>query len=66
MAWPSIVGLALAYKWELLGGSVAAISMAALFVLRPDLLHSSFPGLAIPALLYVVTGSLQLRKRKVA
>lgn len=62
----SIIGLALAYKWKFLGGAVALASMAALFALRPDLLQNSFIALALPAVLYVLSGWLQMRSRKTA
>lgn len=47
------MGLALAYKWELLGGALAVCSLAGLCALRPDLLTLSFLWLAVPGLLYV-------------
>ena len=62
----SIIGLGLAYKWKILGGTIAIASMAALYVLRPDLLQSYFVALALPAALYVLSGWLQLRSRKPA
>lgn len=48
------IGLALAYKWELLGGALAVLSLAGLLALRPDLLRSQFMWLAVPGALYVV------------
>ena len=36
----TIIGLGLAWKWELLGGLVAVISMVGLVIVRPDLLSS--------------------------
>ena len=61
-----IVGLALAYRWEFLGGTVVVASMAALFILRPDLLRLSFLALSLPALLYMLGGWLRMRRSKVA
>lgn len=55
----TIVGLALAYRWELIGGATAVGSMVALFILRTDLVNHTFMALTIPALLYVVYGWLQ-------
>lgn len=62
----SIIGLALAYKWKFLGGTIAVASMLALFVLRPDLLQFSFIALALPALLYMLSGWLLMRSGKTA
>jgi len=56
-----LVGLALAYKWELLGGAVAVLTMTALCVMRPDLLRSGFYVWASPGLLYVVHALLKRR-----
>jgi nucleoside permease NupC len=60
----SIIGLALAYKWKLLGGTIAVVSMLALFALRPDLMRISFIALALPALLYMLSGWLLMRNRR--
>ncbi|HRD53148.1 MAG TPA: hypothetical protein PKY96_10935 [Flavobacteriales bacterium] len=57
----SIIGLALAYKRELLGGLIAVLSMVLLFVMRPDLLMSSFVLVMLPGALYVIH-SLMARK----
>lgn len=59
-----IVGLALAYKWELLGGAVVLVSMSALFLVRPDLFHFPFLALLLPAILYVVSGWVRMRSRR--
>ena len=57
------VGLLLAYKWEGLGGLVATASMAALFVIRMDLLRSGYMTLiALPGLLYLLYWWLQRRQ----
>ena len=60
----SIIGLALAYKWKLLDGTIAVVSMAALFALRPDLFGFYFIVLSLPAVLYMLSGWLQLQSRK--
>lgn len=52
----SIIGLALAYKRALLGGLIAVLSMALLFVMRPDLLSLSFVLMMLPGALYVTYG----------
>ncbi|MBK7553615.1 MAG: hypothetical protein IPO17_17500 [Flavobacteriales bacterium] len=49
----SILGLALAYKWELLGGVVVLLSLAGLFALRPDLMKTAFWFWATPAVCYL-------------
>ena len=61
----SIIGLALDYKGKLLGGSIALASIAALFVLRPDLFGFYFLALSLPALLYTLSGWLQMRNGRV-
>ena len=60
----NIIGLALAYKWPLLGGGIAVASNCLLFALRPDLLFSPFLAILVPGLLYVGHGWLT-RKRTV-
>jgi hypothetical protein len=60
----TIGGLLLAYRWELLGGAVVVGSLAALCLLRPDLLRWSFVALATPGILYVVHALLTRRKRR--
>ncbi|QQR87395.1 MAG: hypothetical protein IPJ76_03995 [Flavobacteriales bacterium] len=57
------IGLALAYKWELLGGALVVLSLAGLLVLRPDLLRPQFLWLAVPGLLYVVHAMVARRAR---
>lgn len=57
----SIIGLALAYMRALLGGLIAVLSMALLFVMRPDLLSLSFVLMMLPGALYVIHG-LMARK----
>lgn len=59
----TIIGLALAYKWELLGGAIAVGSMVALFLLRSDLLQGRFLAMVIPGLLYLVLGMMAGRPR---
>ena len=48
----TIVGLSLAYKKALLGGSLALLSLVALVLLRPDLLQATFFVMAVPGVLY--------------
>ena len=49
------VGLAIALKWEGLGGIITLVGMIGLFVLRPDLLNSMFMAIPIiPAILYII------------
>ncbi|NNC94688.1 MAG: hypothetical protein HKN92_03940 [Chitinophagales bacterium] len=49
-----IVGLAIAYKWEGLGGFIAAAGMAGLYMLRPELISNYFMAIPLlPALLYI-------------
>lgn len=57
------IGLALAYKWELPGGTLAVLSLVGLLVLRPDLLRPQFLWLAVPGLLYVVHALVARRAR---
>lgn len=57
------IGLALAYKWELLGGALTVLSLAGLLALRPDLLRPQFLWLAVPGLLYVVHALFARRAR---
>lgn len=60
----TIVGLLLAYKWELAGGVVVLASLATLFVLRPDLLPTAFWLWATPAALYLAHWRLARRHAK--
>ena len=51
----TIVGLALAYKWKGLGGTITVIGMIGLHILRNDLISSlAISAFAIPGLLYVI------------
>ncbi len=50
----SIIGLALAYKYELLGGGLSVISLIVLVALRPDLMQMPFVSLITPGALYVL------------
>ena len=52
----TIVGLALAYRWEALGGAITLVGMAGLFALRYDLLNDILMFIpAIPGLLYFLS-----------
>jgi hypothetical protein len=49
----TMLGLLLAYRWELLGAVVVIASMGALCIIRPDLLRFAMLIWASPALLYL-------------
>lgn len=49
-----MIGLVIAYKWEMQGGLLATLSMTALCILRPELLRWSFLALMIPGMLYLI------------
>ncbi len=57
----TIVGLALAYGWPVLGGVIATASLMFLCILRPDLLQLTFLAMAIPGALYLLHGMLLTR-----
>lgn len=57
----TILGLALAYRWELFGGLLAVGSIAMLFVLLPRLEEVRFLLMMLPGLLYIVHGLLTRR-----
>lgn len=61
----TIIGLALAYRWPLLGGAIAVGSTVVLVILRPDLIQLTFLVMVMPGLLYVVHGLLERRRMKV-
>ncbi|HEY0975970.1 MAG TPA: hypothetical protein VGE21_00755 [Flavobacteriales bacterium] len=48
------LGLLLAYRWPLLGGSVSVLSLLALMLLHPNLMRPVFGLLAMPGMLYIV------------
>jgi len=51
----TIIGLALAWKWEGVGGLVTLVGMIAFHVIRPDLiLDPMIDGLAAPGLLFLI------------
>jgi len=62
----TILGLSLAYRWPLLGGSIAVGSTTLLVILRPDLLQLTFVVMVVPGLIYLAYGMLQRRSVKVA
>ena len=49
----TIVGLAIAFKKEGLGGLISTLGFAGLGIVRPDLLMSSIMLLSIPGILYL-------------
>lgn len=57
----TIIGLAFAYKWELLGGAIAIGSLLALFLLRPDLMQVRFLLMLLPGVLYLLHGKVSRR-----
>jgi len=52
----SIIGLAIALKWEGLGGLIATVGIIVFFILRSDLISDPFfiCGIAPPGVLYLV------------
>ncbi len=50
----SIIGLAMAYKYELIGGGLSVVSLLMLIVIRPDLMQMPFASLITPGALYVL------------
>lgn len=59
-----ILGLALAYTWELLGGAVVLGSMSVLFLVRPDLFNFPLLALLVPGFLYFLSGWMRMRSRR--
>ncbi|MEP0134491.1 MAG: hypothetical protein ABJJ25_13310 [Eudoraea sp.] len=50
----TVIGLAIAWKWEGLGGIITTVGMIGLFSLRPDLLNSFYITIPIiPGLLFI-------------
>jgi hypothetical protein len=62
----TIIGLALAYKWPLLGGGIAVASTSVLVALRPDLLQLTFLIMVTPGLLYMVYGLIERSRVRAA
>lgn len=62
----TIVGLALALKWEGLGGLITTIGLIGLFILRTDLISSPFFifGIIPPGILYMVYWYLTKQQTK--
>ncbi|MEJ2585056.1 MAG: hypothetical protein P8Z38_08430 [Robiginitalea sp.] len=51
----TIIGLALSWKWEGLGGAVTVVGMIAFHIIRPDLiLDPMIDGLAAPGVLFLI------------
>lgn len=51
----TMLGLALAFKWEGLGGLITLLSQGVLFLIRPDLLEVVLIAMASgPAILYLM------------
>lgn len=50
-----MIGLALAWKWEGLGGIITTIGIISFHILRPDLIFDPMiDGLAFPGLLFIL------------
>ena len=62
----TIIGLALAYTREGLGGLLAMGSLIVLFILRTDLVQGRFLVMLIPGLLYLVHGWMAQRSAPAA
>lgn len=61
----TIIGLAIAYKWEGVGGLISTLGFIILFVIRPDLSSSPImTALALPGLLYLIYWILAKKKQK--
>lgn len=51
----TLLGLAVALKWEGIGGLMSIISLVGLFIMRPELLgHIMFVGFLAPGLLFIL------------
>jgi hypothetical protein len=57
----TIIGLAMAYKWELAGGLLVLLSIVGLFVLRPDL-PAGFWLWGTPAVLHLGYWAISRRR----
>jgi hypothetical protein len=62
----NIIGLALAWKWEGLGGLIATISMMGMFFMRFDLITDPYFifGITPPGILYLVYWHLSKRQKE--
>lgn len=59
----TILGLGAAYKWPLIGGTLAMASIVLLASLRPSLIRFTFLVWVLPGALYVVSEWLALGRR---
>ena len=59
-----IIGLTLAYKWELAGGLLSVLAIVALLILRPELLRGPFIGFALPGILYIIHWAMVRKKSR--
>jgi hypothetical protein len=51
----TIIGLAISYKWEGIGGIITVIGMISLHIIRPDLASNLLiSAFALPGLLYII------------
>ena len=60
-----LVGLVLAYKWEMLGGAVTVMSMLTLCLLSTDLFRHAFYLWALPGMLYMIHAWLMSKTSRV-
>ena len=50
----TLIGLLLAYRWTVIGGTLCTATIVLLLLIRPDLLRSPIPVVAIPGVLYLL------------
>jgi len=61
-----VVGLLIAYKWNLAGGLISTGAMLVLFLMRPDLWHGVYVVLSgVPGLLYLISALMVKRSKSV-
>ena len=49
----TVLGLAIAFKYEIVGGLISVLGLIILFILRPDLIISPIIIMIIPGLLFI-------------
>jgi len=62
----TIIGLGLAYRWPLLGGTIAVGSTLLLVIMRPNLFQLTFVVMVVLGLIYLAYGLLTKRSVKAA
>ncbi len=50
----TLIGLLLAYKWSAIGGALCTAGIVLLLLVRPDLLGSPIPLVALPGVLHLL------------